>query len=250
MEKAPEDLIISQAEYYMSDENLKIDSFFHEKISESKDGFIPVDFLLNCNKMKKLTTKKEELVSALKKSKQLIVSDDGKMFKRKDSKIPQLKLLNKKRANTKEEEKEEPSKLVTVEKKDEDVTIYCIKTSKCIDANWRIIQESIIKNNPGLEVAYMRFAKDAGHLGIANKNLSKLVSNKVQLELENGNDVIVEIYKCAADDLVDFWKLHGNHLKMCLNKDLKFNKNSKQEKESKRNKKRRKKIIQKNLITN
>lgn len=238
MEKGTEELVITQAEYYMSDENLKIDSFFHRKISDSKDGFIPIDFLLNCNKMKKLVSKKEDLVAALKKSKQLVVSDDGAMFKRVNSKIPQLTLLNKKRANNKAEDKEESKPLVSVEKKDDEVVIYSIKASKCIDANWRIIQECIIKNNPGLEVSYMRFAKDAGHLGLANKVIGKLVETKVKLDLEDGKDVVVEIYKCAADDLVDFWKQHGNHLKMCLNKDLKFDKSTKKDKESNRNKKR------------
>jgi hypothetical protein len=238
MEKGLESLIVEQAEYYMSDENLKKDSFFHSKISESKDGFIPIDFLLNCNKMKKHLISKEELAKALKNSTQLVVSDDGNMFKRVNSKIPTLTLLNKKRYNNKTEEKEETTKLVSTDKNEDDVVIYSIKSSKCVDTNWRIIQESIIKNNPGLEVSYMRFAKDTGHLGIANKHVSKLAETKVNLELENGNNVTVEIYKCTADDLVDFWKLHGNHLKMCLNKDLKFNKNSKQEKEQKKNKKK------------
>ena len=43
----------TQIEYYLSDENLIKDKFFFDLIKNSKDGFIPINVFLNCNKIKK-----------------------------------------------------------------------------------------------------------------------------------------------------------------------------------------------------
>ena len=46
-----------QVEYYLSDKNLVNDRFFHEKLSEGKDGWMDLSFILNCNKIKSLKLK-------------------------------------------------------------------------------------------------------------------------------------------------------------------------------------------------
>ena len=58
-----------QVEYYLSDENLKFDKFFHEKISGEKDGWLEMELVLSCNKMKTMRATKEDVVAALKESK-------------------------------------------------------------------------------------------------------------------------------------------------------------------------------------
>lgn len=73
--------IATQVEYYFSDVNLKRDSFFQKEM-EKDDGFISVEVLLKCNKLKKLTQDSEVLVSSLAGS-ELIISDDKKKVKRK-----------------------------------------------------------------------------------------------------------------------------------------------------------------------
>ena len=51
-----------QIEYYLSDTNLANDEFFHSKISENSEGYIDLNLFLNCNKIKKLNSTKEDLV--------------------------------------------------------------------------------------------------------------------------------------------------------------------------------------------
>jgi len=73
--------IVTQVEYYMSDVNLKRDSFFQSQMSKN-DGFIHVDVLLKCNKLKKLTSDADAVMAALEAS-DLIISEDKKSVKRK-----------------------------------------------------------------------------------------------------------------------------------------------------------------------
>ncbi|CAK9003648.1 unnamed protein product [Durusdinium trenchii] len=58
-----------QVEYYLSDENLKYDKFFHEKITADKDGWLELQLILSCNKMKNMRATKEDVIAALKESK-------------------------------------------------------------------------------------------------------------------------------------------------------------------------------------
>jgi len=70
-----------QIEYYMSDESLKHDKFFHDKISSNSEGWLELSFVLNCNKMKAMRSTKEDVVVALKDSK-IEVKEDGLSIRR------------------------------------------------------------------------------------------------------------------------------------------------------------------------
>jgi len=65
-----------QIEYYLSDENLKYDKFFSEKMAADKDGWLELDLILSCNKMKTMAATKEDVMAALKGSK-IEVREDG-----------------------------------------------------------------------------------------------------------------------------------------------------------------------------
>ncbi|CAK9108231.1 unnamed protein product [Durusdinium trenchii] len=58
-----------QIEYYFSDENLKRDSFFHEKISANAEGWLDSSWILGCKRVKKLgVTADSEIEAALQES--------------------------------------------------------------------------------------------------------------------------------------------------------------------------------------
>jgi hypothetical protein len=48
--------IKTQVEYYLSDKNLQGDKFFHDTISGAFDGWLDMTLLMNCAKLKALTT--------------------------------------------------------------------------------------------------------------------------------------------------------------------------------------------------
>ena len=80
-----------QIEFYMSDQNLKTDKFFHNLISSSKDQFIPLNILLNCNKIQKMRPSMRDLEQAVQDSTFLDLSPDKTSFRRKKKILPTLR---------------------------------------------------------------------------------------------------------------------------------------------------------------
>lgn len=196
-----------------------------------------MDHLLNCNKMKKLTTSLPTLVKAIAQSKKLELSTDKKQFRRKGNpKLPELQLLNKKRKN------DDKVKKFNIA---EDIIIFEVKSDKSSDLKFKLINDEFSKLNPVLEVVYCRFVDTSGHIGVL-KNSEKPISMKVkEFKIDDYN---FKVEKCEGDNLISFWKDHGSHLDMCLKRNCKSVKDRiKQEKEqSKRN---REKKIANNLVS-
>lgn len=74
--------IKSQIEFYFSDSNFRKDTFLRAAVESDPDGFVPISVLLTFNKLKKLTTDPDVVVSALQDSTSVLVSEDGKKVKR------------------------------------------------------------------------------------------------------------------------------------------------------------------------
>merc|ERR1719215_1701470 len=92
LKPTPPDLkmVRRQVEYYFSDENLRYDKFFNEKISGEKDGWLDMNLILSCAKMKAMRASKEDVSEALKESK-LEVREDGAAIRRQGNlKLPEL----------------------------------------------------------------------------------------------------------------------------------------------------------------
>merc|ERR1712194_253723 len=70
-----------QVEYYLSDDNLKHDKFFHDKISANKEGWLELVLILTCKKMKAMRATKEDVLAALSDSK-IEVSEDKLSIRR------------------------------------------------------------------------------------------------------------------------------------------------------------------------
>merc|ERR1719271_1607989 len=60
--------IKKQVEYYFSDQNLKGDKFFHEKISAHPEGWLEMKLIQSCNKIKVFGVPDDVLLDALKES--------------------------------------------------------------------------------------------------------------------------------------------------------------------------------------
>mmetsp|Transcript_135773 Transcript_135773/g.378356 ORF Transcript_135773/g.378356 Transcript_135773/m.378356 type:complete len:502 (-) Transcript_135773:124-1629(-) len=92
LKPTPPDLkaVRKQVEYYLSDENLRYDKFFNEKITAEKDGWLDMQLVLSCNKMKSIRATKEDVVEALKESK-IEVREGGSAVRRPgNAPVPKL----------------------------------------------------------------------------------------------------------------------------------------------------------------
>jgi len=92
-------------EYYLSDENLKLDKVFSEKIAANKDGWLDIDLILQRNEMKDMSATKENVKSSLifvrfNKDSKIEISKDGAFVRRLgNAPVPKLesRLAKKKR---------------------------------------------------------------------------------------------------------------------------------------------------------
>mmetsp|Transcript_52202 Transcript_52202/g.122117 ORF Transcript_52202/g.122117 Transcript_52202/m.122117 type:complete len:420 (-) Transcript_52202:58-1317(-) len=74
-------VVRKQIEYYLSDENLKYDKFFHEKIATNGEGWLDLSLILSCNKMKAMRASNDDVLKALQGSK-IEVNTDGTAVRR------------------------------------------------------------------------------------------------------------------------------------------------------------------------
>jgi len=74
--------IITQVEYYFSDENLAKDSFLMQRINRDKRGYVDLKLIASFKKMKKLTQDIDVIATALRNSKKLEVNKGGTMVRR------------------------------------------------------------------------------------------------------------------------------------------------------------------------
>ncbi len=68
--------IKKQVEYYLSDKNLSQDKFFHGEISKQTEGWLDLSLLMNCPKLKALSTDKDQILSAIEGSEEVEVNSE------------------------------------------------------------------------------------------------------------------------------------------------------------------------------
>ena len=234
--------IKQQVEYYLSDENLEKDYFFHDIISSNPEGYLDLKYLLKCNKIKNKGWTKDDLKKAIEQSTSIELDKTGDKVRRKDNlELPELLFLEKKRKKPKKQKKEDKK----IEKKDEsgekpenkerkDPIILKITCKEKSSLTWKNIFEEFKKLNQELDVVYGRFKETEGHIGVILKDNQKLENalstNKFKLE---NIEYIVE--KCEGEELINFWKEHGSHYEYCLSLRERHDK-SKEEKSKKKKK--------------
>jgi len=81
--------ILKQVDYYFSDVNLKRDRFFQKEIAKDPEGFISMDLLMRCNKLKQLTQDAAAVADAVGGSAVVALSEDRTKI-RKVAAVPPL----------------------------------------------------------------------------------------------------------------------------------------------------------------
>ena len=212
-------LIKEQIEYYLSDENLQHDSFFHKKISEDPNGYLDLEFFLKCNKCKNAGWTLDDIKNGIKLSDKIELDKEEKKVRRKDNKaLPELVLLSKKRKKE-EEEKEEKEPVVLI--------FTCTEPN---NSKWKDVCKVFEEENKELNIIYKRFKDTTGHFVISpNEGDEEEIKFKDTFTCD---DIEYKVRKCEGEDLINFFKDHGEHYQMCVKK--KKNKKNKGKKNNKK----------------
>ena len=247
--------IKTQIEYYLGDENLKTDTFFRQLILSDANGYLDLDYIMKCNKIKKKGWTKDEIKKGVELSNLVELDKTKEKIRRKNNlKLPELSLLNqkKKREEKKDEDKNEEKNNNNKNKKKKieephkefnknDKTILRIISEEDSTISWKEIFAEFKRLNPDLNVDYGRFKDNKGHISIILKEGQNLENVKLTKEFKIENKKF-KVQKCENDDLINFWKEHGSHYEYCINQREKHNK-------IKENKNKNKKKYLDNAIT-
>ena len=210
------DKIREQVEYYLSDKNLSGDKFFHNEISKDTDGWLPVEFILNCNKIKALTDQGEEVIAAIKDSSEVESDDKGFKLRRKDNKeLP--KLVEKVRRRDAKAERKEEDDGELKEKHFKAPKILQFEIDKA-DAkpNWRDMENDLVKAYPDLRILYSRSDEiKTGHLAICSVGLDQEILDKLMKDGVESEGQKFTYTECVGEVNKKFWDEHGSHYQMC-----------------------------------
>ena len=204
--------IKTQIEYYLSDKNLEHDSFFHKKILEDPNGYLDLEFFLKCNKCKNAGWTLDDLKQGIKLSEEIELDKDEKKVRRKDNKpLPELVLLNKKRKKEKEDKKVEKEPIVLI--------FTCKEPNQ---SKWKDICQKFKEENEDLNIIYKRFKDTTGHIVISPGKDDEEIKFKNKFVCD---EVEYEVKKCEGEDLINFFKDHGEHYQTCIKMNKNKNKN-------------------------
>ena len=214
MDKEKQKEIRTQIEYYLSDMNLETDEFFYKVISNEKEGYLDLEYIMQCNKVKKAGWDKNMIIDSIKDSELIELNEQKTKIRRKGNKpLPELnekKLLNKKRYREKKENKINPIILIFTSDKDNEL-------------KWQDIEAKYKSLNPTLSVIYTRFKTNEGHFGIipSGANLkNKNEKDKVNYTKEfNINGIKFSVKLCEGKELEKFMEENQSHLDLCVNKE-------------------------------
>ena len=216
MNEKEKDDIKNQIEYYLSDKNLEGDQFFNDLISKDKDGYLDLEYILQCNLIKKNKWTKEQIIESLKNSENVEINENKTRIRRKGNKpLPPLdenKLLTRKRNREKEKEKNK-NKIIPI--------ILTVTSDKETELKWQDIESKYKSLNPSLSIIYTRFNKNEGHFGIIppenNENSEEKEKNNLnfvkEFEIE---DAKFKVNICEGEKLEKFNNENKSHLELSL----------------------------------
>lgn len=142
------------------------------------------------------------------------------MIRRTNNKpLPELKLLQKKR-NMEDKSKKDAELDNENDDEQDNVILKVVSVNGDTDIKWQKIMEYLRVENKHLNVVYMRFNKNEGHIGVTRHSNSE-IEVKENLKVEN---VDFKVTKCEGEDLINFWKDHGSHFEHCIGKNKRDNK--------------------------
>lgn len=211
--------IKNQIEFYLSDENLETDKFFNDLLSKSKDGYIDLSYILNCNIIKDNNITKEEIYEILKDSEKIEINEEKTKIRRKSlDKIPEInedKILEKKRKRDKEKKREKQEKRHPI--------ILTINSNKNIEISQEKIKNVYKYLNPKLEIINFEFKDNEGYIAIKKKEATSKFDYARIFEID---DVIFNVKLCEGKELINYWN-KNSHL---LSEENEDNKKIKKEK--------------------
>lgn len=212
--------LTKQVEYYFSDKNLEFDEFFYSEIEANPEGFVPLELLLNCNKVKKMNVTQQDLADAVDMSAMLQTDLHGKCLRRVDRKLPEFKGTRKRKTLTQTPTEPRKASNHSDEKLDDSFFhpfLLVIPDIRNVPKKGKLIEDTI-EEQYKIKVPYCRINNRNGHVvfdqnGVESSVIQKLLSDGFMLE---GNKI--PQVKAEKRDTDFFYKENGSYFEKIVKK--------------------------------
>jgi hypothetical protein len=171
-------------EYYLSDKNLSRDKFFHGEISKAEGGWIDFSLIMNCPKLKVLSTDAEEVATAIASSEEVELNEAKDKIRRKDGKeLPSLVLKKREEKKASKDDESPDAPLSERHFKNPKILLWSVDEGK---PNWRDMENDLQAKYPDLRILYSRADEEkTGHiaictLGLNEDTLKKLIKDGLE----------------------------------------------------------------------
>jgi len=217
------DSILTQVEYYLSDQNLKKDKYFRDIIENDPNHALPMDVIMKCNKIKNLKVEPEIILEAVGKSDKLEILPNKTGIRRRDNKLPELELPVTKKLKSEDENKNGHGGELEEVKQDDaknkftvkEPLIFTLKTLKQFTAGRKQIQDKL-ETALGITIPYCRFAKVEGNFVVDKSLVPAEKQTALVSEGFSVGDTKFTVAVAEEDDLKTFWEKHGDHYSSCV----------------------------------
>lgn len=228
MENTPqqsENSLQQQIEYYLSDTNLSRDQFFYNKIENSEDGFLDIEFIEKCNKIKKLGVSREQILEAVKTSEIVEANEDGTALRRTGNKaLPEFRAQKKLKTAAapagvavNNQTKEAPA----VNSRFLNPVILFIRNIENLTRKNGRELEDLIGKKYDIKVPFARIGHSSAEGGQVVLDANATPAEVVQELLTEGfqfNQKLIKFDKGTDRDRDHFFKDHSNHINRILKK--------------------------------
>ena len=205
-------IIRKQIEYYLSDENLRNDRFFHGKITSSPDSSVSLETFLNCNKIRKMNTSVEKIKKALENSSVLKLTEDGNGVRRISTTLPPLRSKQLLLTLDKKKETTNPDNVV--------VFVPLILTFP-VTSDIYFKARDLEKKIPKLflaEVPYCKISKKQGVVVFNEKTADLDALADFTAQEHNIDKIAIKFQQLSPEDTLKWFKNNRSYLEEALKK--------------------------------
>lgn len=213
--------LTKQLEYYLGDTNLSRDQFFHNKIQENDEGYLPIEFIEKCNKIILLEASRANILEAIKASTELEANESGDSVRRIGNKaLPEFRAQKKLKTqggavnvNNQTTESDATKPELVNDPKYMTPLILFIRDIEGLEKNGRALEDAIGEKFQ-IKVPFARIGTqgDGGHIlfdkfTTDQKIVDDLVANGFKL-----GEKLIKLDLGTDRDRDCFLKEHGNHV--------------------------------------
>lgn len=193
-----------------------------------------LSYVMNCNKIKQMKIKAEDVAEAVKGSTEVEVSEDHKMIRRKGNKaVPAINKDKKRDAKAagKDESKNgnDGDDEIQLDSRGQPIFVNAdfenpiiihfkteVKAGEEFKVNWKDVETAVRAEFPKIKIVYSRADPHEGDLALSSHKANHAEIERLTTTTLKAQGRDFSFSKTAGEELKDFWQKQGGHYNFCI----------------------------------